>query len=699
MRLNKIAEACLWLPGFAPNEDPIAVLGVSGQKETAVIIPFPQQNETKAQAEVKKAVWPRLEPSVFAGLSGDVTKFETNIAAIELLRKLEADGRQPTDEERGILNRYTGWGGLPQAFNLEQEDDAWRTRAERLKALLTEGEYQLAEGSTPNAHYTSLEIIEAMWKMVQRLGFKGGRILEPAVGVGYFIGAMPKEIADASTVTAIELDALSAKIANALYGGYGVQVIQKAFEHLPLPPEYFDLAISNVPFGNYQVAEHRNVPYANFSIHNYFFAKALEVVRPGGLVVFITSSYTLDAGDTKVRAYLSSKADLVAAIRLPNTAFKKIANTEVTTDIVILQKPLNGKTAKGKGWLESIWLDDASPIYGGSKSWYSKDPIRCNQFFAENPQWVIGKLKLTDNGYSKSTGCVFEGDDLAEELAKRIAMLPEGIYTSREDDVENGNVVSLSITEQHRQGFRVIDGKVYEISGSEAVLYKAPQKTLGRIAGMAEIRDAARKLIKAQAESEDDELLGVYRVALNGVYDAFVAKHGFLHAKANRSAFKADPDLPLLLSLERWDEESETASKADIFYRRTVGVFKRVERCKTPQEALLVSLAELGRVDERRIGELLGKPGSEAMKELEGMGAVFLDPETGKWESADAYLSGNVRHKLTVAKVAGERFAGNVKALEAVIPADLTPSEIGARIGATWIPAQYYEQFLNELLA
>jgi adenine-specific DNA methylase len=695
MRLKKIAEACLWLPGFAPNEDPIEVLGVIGQREVEITH---QEKEVVSNDTTTKPTWPRINASVFAGLTGDVTKYEANIAAVELLRKLESEDRQPTVEERTVLNRYTGWGGLPQAFNLEQSDPNWVARAERLKALLSADEHRSAEASTPNAHYTSLEVIEAMWRMVERLGFKGGRVLEPAAGVGYFVGAMPEHLARSSKVTAIELDALSAGITKALYEPFGVHVYNMGFEAMHVPAGFFDLAISNVPFGNYQVAELRNVPYANYSIHNYFFAKALEAVRPGGLVVFITSSFTLDAADERVRAYLASQADLVAAIRLPNKAFKQIANTEVTTDVVILQKPLNGKTVKGKGWLAAVDLDPSSPIYGGFKSYYSRDYIRCNQWFAENPEWVIGKLKLTDNGYGKSTGCVFEGDNLAEELARRVEMLPQGIYTSHEEDVECGNVVRLDFTEQHRPGFRVIDGKVYEVAWPEALLYKAPQKTLERIAGMVEIRDAARKLIRAQTETEDDAVLDVYRVALNASYDAFVAKHGFIHAKVNKAAFKGDPDLPLLLSLERWDEESQTAEKADIFYRRTVGVFKRVERCDTPQDALLVCVAEHGRIVEERIGELLGKPGGEAMKELEEMGAVFLDPETEKWETADAYLSGNVRHKLVVARLAGDRFAGNAKALEMVIPADLTPSEIGARLGSTWIPASDYEAFINEIL-
>jgi len=692
MKLKALAEAVMWLPGFAPDEDPIVVLGPVGQRD-AEIIPFPQET-TRARAKLK-AIWPSLDASIFAGLAGDVTKFEANLAAVELLRKLETDDRQPTAEEWVVLNRYTGWGGLPQAFNLEQKDQGWVARAKRLKSLLVDAEHKSAEASTPNAHYTSLEVIEAMWAMVQRLGFKGGRILEPAAGVGYFLGAMPEEIARNSQVTAVELDDLSARVLEALYGAFGVDVVQDGFENAPLPGEYFDLAIGNVPFGNYQVAELRNVPYQSFLIHDYFFAKTLDLVRPGGLVAFITSSGTLDKHDDRVRQYLGAKADLVAAIRLPNTAFKKIANTEVTTDIVILQKPLAGKTGK-RGWMESVTIPTSSPIYGEPYSWGGR-AVFANQYFAENPKWVIGKLRLCDNGYSKATGCVFDGD-LPEALRERAAWLPEGIYVSHEEDVERSHVVKFPLTEHFRPGFRVIDGKVYEISGSEAVLYKAPQKTLQRIAGMVEIRDAARKLVKAQADTENDVLLGTYRIALNVAYDALLAGHGFIHAKANRQAFRGDPDMPLLMSLERWDEETQTAEKADIFHRRTVGVFRRVERCESPQEALIATIAEKGRIDESRIGDLLGKPGDDVMGELESLGAVFLDPATGRWETADAYLSGNVRHKQTVAAVAGERFAGNVKALGAVIPADLAPHEIGARIGSTWIPTSDYEAFLNEIL-
>ncbi len=701
MKLKKIAAAIMWLPGFEPEDNaPLACIVLQGEgpvvpQREAEIIQFPKA--VAAEVAKIKAVWPRLDAVTFSGLSGNVTKFEANIAAIERLRKLESEKRQPTTEDREVLNRYTGWGGIPQAFNDDQKEQSWVSRAERLKALLSENEYQSAEASTPNAHYTALEVIEATWSMVERLGFKGGRIIEPSAGAGYFLGAMPQEIAQKSTVTAIELDQLSARILKALYGDFGVNVIQSGFETAKLPDEFYDLAISNVPFGNYQVPELRNVPYANFLIHDYFFAKAMEVVRPGGLVVFITSSGTLDKCDDKVRQYLGSKANLVAAVRLPNTAFKKIASTEVTTDILVLQKPLEGRSSK-KGWMETIVLPETSPIYGESKEYWGHQQISCNQYFAENPQWVIGKLALTENGYQKSTGCIFEGD-LESALAEKVSMLPEGIYAAIQEVEEKKTLFLMGYNVQGRPGFRVIDGRVCETNdGLEASRLIAPQKTLERIAGMCGIRDAVRKIVRAQVETGDEAILAAYRLMLNIEYDNFVAKCGSIHAKANRAAFKGDPDLPLLMSLERWDGETQTAEKADIFFQRTVGMFKKVDHCETSEEALLVSLTECGHVVENRIGQLLGKPGSEAMKELEGLGAVFLDPQTGNWETKDSYLAGNVRNKLSAARVSGERYSRNAQALEAVIPDDLTPGEIGARIGSTWIPTSDYEAFLDETL-
>jgi len=698
MRLKKISAALMWLPGFEPADNmPVVLQEPDVPHREAEIIRFPKS--VAAVVEKIKAVWPCLNAVTLSSLSGNVSKFDANIAAIELLRKLEDEKRQPTTEERDILNRYTGWGGIPQAFNDNQKDEAWVSRAARLKALLNENEHKSAEASTPNAHYTAPEVIEAMWRMVERLGFKGGRVLEPSAGTGYFLGAMPQEIAQKSTVTAIELDQLSARILKTLYGDFGVNVIQGGFEATKLPVGFYDLAISNVPFGNYQVPELRNVPYANFLIHDYFFAKAMEVVRPGGLVVFITSSGTMDKYDDKVRQYLGSKANLVAAVRLPNTAFKKIANTEVTTDILVLQKPMAGRGSK-KGWMEAITLPETSPIYQPCKEYWKRQSIACNQYFAANPQWVIGKLTLTENGYSKSTGCVFDGN-FEEALAQKVSLLPEDIYTAIQNSEQPKELkpTLLGYNDQGRPGFRVINGQVYETTdGLEALQFIAPQKTLERIMGMCSIRDAARKIIRSQVETENEAILATYRLMLNIEYDNFVAQYGNISEKANRRAFKSDPDLPLLMSLERWDEETQSAEKADIFTQRTVGVFKRVDHCETSQDALLVSLSECGSIVENRIAELLGKPSCAAMKELEERGAVFLDPETDHWETKDSYLSGDVRKKLSAASVSGERYSRNAQALEAVIPDDLTPGEIGARIGSTWIPTGDYEAFLDEAL-
>ena len=696
-RLKKLSEAIMWLPGFAPEDDivDIETYAISVPQLNAEIIQFPSRTAASHEV-VAKAVWPQLNKAMLSGLSGVVSKFDANVAAIELLRKLENENRQATSDERDVLNCYTGWGGIPQAFNDNQRDTAWVPRAEQLKKLLSEEEHQSAEASTPNAHYTAPKVIEAMWSMVERMGFKGGRIIEPAAGTGYFLSAMPKAIAEKSTVTTVELDQLSARILKSLYGDYGVSVLQGGFEATKLPEGLFDLAIGNVPFGDYQVPELRNVPYQNFLIHDYFFAKAMEVVRPGGLVVFITSSGTMDKNDDKVRQYLGSKANLVAAVRLPNHAFKAIANTSVTTDILILQKPLAGRGCK-TGWMDTAALPEDSPIYGGGKESWRKPIIGCNKWFAENPQWVIGKLSLVSNGYGESTGCIFEGD-LEVGLAEKVLMLPEGIYTDVLKKEEQQKPVIL-LEQGGRPGFRVIGGVVCEsIDGLEATQYTAPQKTLERIAGMCGVRDAARKIIQCQVETEDDGLLSNYRLMLNIEYDNLVAKCGYIHTKANRAAFKSDPDMPLLMSLEKWDAETQTAEKTDIFSVRTVGVHKRVEQCESAEDALLVSLSEYGCIVEHRISQLLGKSASKVMKELEGKGAVFLNPQDNHWATSDEYLSGNVREKLVLAKLSGVRFARNVQALEAVIPIDLTPSEIGARIGSTWIPASDYEAFLNATL-
>jgi len=687
------SAADMWLPGFGPDEDLLENLSTAEQAESVPVLASPV-----LERDLPRSIWERLDRSVFSGLTGEVTKYHANVKAIRLLRELEAAGRTPTADERRTLNRYTGWGGLPAAFNEEQSDPAWADRSQELRELLGDSEYVSAKDSTPNAHYTSLEVIEAMWSMVQRLGFRGGRILEPAAGVGYFLGGMPAEIAQHSQITAVELDQLSARMLKALYGAHGVSITQGAFEGARLPEGFFDLAIGNVPFGNYKVGEMRNVAYQDFLIHDYFFAKALDLVRPGGLVVFITSSGTLDKHDERVRQYLASNATLVAATRLPGSAFQAIANTSVTTDIVILQRPLAAREPSSS-WMELAQIPKDSPLYG-EESYYLDWKMRANEYFAQHhPERVIGKLKLVDNGYDKSVGCVFEGD-LEAALAGQVDTLPAGLYAEREDvKIEPARATRDLAPGDNRLGFRVVDGQLFGCNGEKLLSVEMPAAKLARIEGLVGIRDAARALVEAQPVTECDADLVPLRERLNALYDAFTEQFGCIGGKANRAVFREDADWPLLLSLENVDEEKGTVEKADLFTRRTVGVTARIERAGSATEALLAVLAETGSIDEARLGELLDKSGIEVLRELEECGAVFRDPATGRWETADAYLSGDVKEKLAAARAAGSEYLGNVAALQAVIPPDLAPHEIGARIGSTWIPTSDYEAFLEETFA
>lgn len=694
MKISQIAAACLWLPGFAPEEDPNLVPGLLDAQMGPIALRDVASNAAVEATSPAKPKWPRLIEDVHALLGGSVTKFEANIEAITTLRRLESEDREPSVREREILNRYTGWGGLPQAFNLQQSDTAWRERASKLKEFLSAEEYASAMASTTDSHYTPVTVIEAMWSMVKRLGFSGGRILDPSTGTGFFLGAMPEDVASRSTVTAVEVDNVSSRIATKLYRHHGVRVLNRGFESASLPAGMFDIAISNCPFGQTKVGEVRNVPFANFSIHNYFIARSLELVRPGGLVVMVTSSFTLDSWRDGARSYFASQAELVGAIRLPASTFQKMANTSVTTDIIILKR-LASTTGIDKSWTETTALPKGSPINGNP--YYSSTPITLNKWLAKNPEMVIGKLSHESAAYGEKSVCMFDGD-LKSALQERVERLPEGVYTPRQETQRKQRVETIRLDAAMRPGFALVDGKVCEVDGDEARPVQASEKTLARMAGMIGVRDAVRTLIAAQAENANEAMLSVYRTGLAIAYDTFVSKWGFLTDKLNRAAFKGDPDLPLLMSLEYRDDTTKTVEKAAIFTQRTVGAAKKVSRCESLQDALQVSLAESGRVIPSRIAGLVGKDHESAMRELEESGGVFLDPVTLTWIVEDAYLSGNVREKLVVAQDAGERFERNVAALEAVQPKLLTPAEITPRFGSTWIPARVYGQFLDELL-
>lgn len=711
MRLSKLSEACLWLPGFAPEDDPVVSRGPIRAPVIAEIVPvIPGLHQPLVSPPVcediaepsRKPTWPQLTAAAVGPWGGKVSKFENNVAAIKLLRTLEAENRDPSDAERLILQRYTGWGGLPAAFNPDQNDTAWAARSSELKVLLTPEEWASAHASTPNAHYTDLPVIGAMWTALEHFGFTGGRIIEPAGGVGNFIGAMPTKIAEQSSITAVELDSLSGRLLRKLYGQFGVQVLIQGFEKTKLPDGYFDLAISNVPFGAYKVADSRHRPYAEWNIHNYFFGKALDLVRAGGIIAFITSTGTLDRDyqdqQKAVRQHLNGQAEFLGAIRLPGGAFQQIAETDVTTDIIFMRK-----RAKKVLSAEARWLEIGAATAEMRQDPLLHKPMAINAYYVDHPKMVIGKLDWVSNGYERVPGVKYAGSDFEADLLTAIYQLPEGVYRPRAKKERTGTQepVRIPSPEYVKPGAFVVEGGRVMLSEGHSLIDihdDLKPTARARIAGMVEVRDAARRVLAAQITSEDDAKLKVYQVALNATYDLFVSRHGFISTRPNILAFKGDPDLPLLLSLEIYDEESDSAAKADIFHKRTVRMPKVPTTAETPEEALAICLQQFGSINLGFIGGLIGRTASEVSQQLHENGRIFRNPETDEWETADAYLSGHVRSKLEIAKLAGPGYERNVTALEEVQPADLKPQDIEARLGAPWIPGSDIKQFIKEVL-
>jgi len=638
-------------------------------------------------------LWPQLVRADLNKLGGSVTKFEANLAAIKVLHHIEAEQRAVTPKELSTLLRYTGWGGLPASFNLEAEDAAWAKRARQLSALLTPDEYESARASVNNSHYTEVHVIEVMWQAVQRFGFNGGRILEPAAGIGHFIGAMPAAIAEQSSVTAVEIDQLSGRMLHALYAPGGADVRISPFEKTALADNWFDLVIGNVPFGKYPVADVSNRAYARFSIHNYFFGRALDLVRPGGLVCLITTSYTLDAQDATVRHYLGAQAQLLGAIRLPKGAFSGIASTDVQTDILFLRKRQRAEM------VDDTWLTlNMVPETLRDPQCYQKY-LQINAWYAKHPEFCIGRIRQESNGYEEVPVAVFDGD-LEVALPERVALLPSDVYAPLIRKPMALRVVVPAESVAHPGSYRLHQGRVHRVEGSEMTdvhdRLNATQR--GRITGMCAIRDYARTLLDAQLSESNDGRLGHLRALLNGTYDRFVAKYGCLSTRANALAFRRDPDYPLLLSLEHYDEESDTAKKAALFTRRTLTRVVEPATAGEPVEALAASIQWRGRVDPAYMAELLAAPEAAVLTALADAGQVFLDPADADWKTADDYLSGNVKAKLKQAVMSGSAYRRNVNALEQVQPEDLPPASIEPRLGAVWIPAIDVESFVQEVL-
>lgn len=709
------APSC-WLPGFDPEEPeppspstsiaptlvvgdidaPASIASLDASEELSAPLQAARTAWRPAVVAIEatpRTLWPRLLRSDLDRLNGAVTKFDANLAAITLLQQIEAEARPVALTERNTLLRFTGWGGLPASFNTESTDAYWAERARQLTHLLPANDHVSALASVNNSHYTEVHVIEAMWQAVQAFGFTGGRILEPSAGVGHFIGAMPRILVDRSSVTAVEIDSLSGRMLNALYAPHGVDVRIAPFEKTSLPDQWFDLVIGNVPFGKYKAADVSNRAYARFSIHNYFFGHALDLVRPGGLVCLITSSHTMDAQDGGVREYLASQAHLLGAIRLPQGAFAGLASTQVQTDILFLRKRQRAE-AVAADWMnigmvpDSLRHPQCHERYLAINAWYS-----------QQPQFCIGRIRRESNGHEEVPVAVFEGD-LEAALRERVAMLPTGVY----DPVERQPIVrrvAVPAEAGARPGsYRLHRGRVHRVESGDLIdvhdQLNATQRA--RITGLCAIRDHARALLNAQLADEADAKLAHLRAMLNGTYDRFVAKYGALSTRANALAFRRDPDYPLLLSLEHYDEESDSAKKAALFTRRTLARVLEPTTAREPAEALAASVQWRGRVDPGYMAGLLAAPEDAVLQALADAGLIFMDPADREWKTADDYLSGNVRAKLQQALLSSASLQRNVLALERVQPEDLAPAAIEPRLGAVWIPAMDVEGFIQEVL-
>jgi N12 class adenine-specific DNA methylase len=613
-------------------------------------------------------------------------KFRDNLAAIRLVRQLQSEARSATNDEKRVLVKYVDWGGIPQAFASPLPSE-WRHEGEELKSLLAPGELEAARASTLNAHYTSADVISAIYDAVQRFGFDGGRVLEPAVGIGHFFGLMPDDMSRHSTLTGVEIDPITATIAHHLYPDANIRT--EGFESAALPENSFDLAISNVPFGDYKLHDPQFNDF-NFVIHDYFFAKAIELVRPGGLVAFITSKGTLDKINSGLREYLSDKVDLLGAIRLPNTAFKRNANTEVTTDIVFLQKLKEGEKASGPAW-----LDLAAHINSDGVA------FQINEYFVAYPHMMLGHMANAGTMYrSNEPALLPDGRDLDAALRKAVNEVPARIYVPA---LTTAPAVEIAITapeDLKENAFTLHNGAIAIRTGAVLTpVENLPDETARRIRGLIKLRAAVREVLRTQVEDAGNEEIVDARRHLNLTYDHFVSRFGPINESANGRAFRGDPALPLLCSLEDYNPDTNRAAKAAIFRERTIQKSQRAVATESAQDALIFSLNEKGRVELAYIESLLGRSSEQFLPELKGL--VFRNPETREWETDDQYLSGDVRAKLVTARAAAAidpNCHENVTALEAVQPEDLGASEIDARLGAVWIPPRDIEEFARSLL-
>jgi N12 class adenine-specific DNA methylase len=662
----------------------------------------------------------RIAPDADLGAGSPKAKYKKNLAAIRLIHQLEAEDRPATPDEQATIAQYAGWGAIPQVFDRdfdaayrshqEQQrgetlgrwekstldrasEKEWWDRHVELRGLLSEDEYEAARSSTVNAHFTSPEVIAGMYNALGRLGFQGGRMLETSAGTGHMIGMQP-ELARPTSWTAVELDPLTSKLLAALYPEANVR--RGGFESARLANDFFDVAMSNVPFGDYRLHDPKFNKY-RFPIHDYFFAKTLDKIRPGGVMAFVTSRYTLDKKDKKMLRYLSEHGgEILGAIRLPRTAFKDFAGTEVVTDIIFIRKTTEG-TADNSRFMQTV----AREIDG--------QQVTLNQYFVENPGMVLGTLDAKGTMYRSAELSVAPAEtdaSLTDQITAAARALPENAFLERpkETRAEAARAEPMPAPDSVKEGNLVVapDGKVYVSKDGNLVPeeVKGGKQGVARLQAMLEIRGAVRAVLKSQVDNEDDAQLAKRQKALTKAYDAFVKKYGPLHDRRNVAAIRMDVDAPVVLAVENWDADKKKATKSDIFTKRVIAHPERPSSADTPQDAMRITLNEAGRLEWDRISQLTGQSVAEVQAALLQSRDVFRNPETEKLESRDEYLSGYVKDKLTAARSAAEHdssFAPNVEALAAVQPADIPMQDISPHLGSPWIPAAAYNAFLAHL--
>ena len=607
-------------------------------------------------------------------------KFNNNVEAIRVLKKCEEENRFATPQEQEILSKYVGWGGLPQAF--DEKDSSWSNEYSILKNLLDEKEYSQARESTLTAFYTPPVVIRSMYKALENMGLKTGNILEPSCGVGNFIGMLPDSLEDCK-LYGVELDSISGRIARQLYQKSTVAV--QGYEDTNLPNSFFDVAVGNVPFGDFKVLDKKYDKH-KFLIHDYFFAKTLDKVRPGGVIAFITSKGTLDKENPSVRKYIAQRADLLGAIRLPNNTFKANAGTEVTSDIIFLQKR------------DSITDIEPDWVYLGEND----DGIKMNQYFIDNPKMILGNIEMISTRFGYDSACISDGEKLEDKLERAISNIHAEVKEYELDDIgEEDNSIEADLTVRNFS-YTLIDDKIYFRENSRMYPQELAMTTENRVKGLIEIRDCVRTLLEYQTEDYPDEDIKREQVKLNQLYDRFTKKYGLINSRGNNSAFSNDSSYYLLCSLEILDENGNLARKADMFTKRTIKPKTEITSVDNANDALIVSLSEKARVDITFMQKLCNMDMDKMLKDLEG--EIFNVPEYGEpnqWVTADEYLSGNVREKLKIAEhfaETDESFNVNVKYLKEVQPKDLSASEISVRLGSTWIPPEDIKVFIEYLL-